>query len=199
MESILPTKQELRAAVKLRLGTLDEGTIRTQGATLAARLASWAEARGFRTVLATVPLPGEPDLTAFLAPWAAGGRRLAFARTGPARSLTFHYVSSLDGPWDTRPFGLREPPLTAPAWEPGEKTLVLVPGLAFAPAPGGGAHRLGRGAGYYDRWLAVYGKDVFALGVGLSVQTVKTLPVEAHDRTLDGWIDPSGFHGFSVD
>ena len=52
------------------------------------------------------------------------------------------------------------------------------------------------GAGYYDRWLAGFGQSVFSLGVGFSVQTVESVPREPHDQTLDGWLDPEGFHGF---
>lgn len=110
--------------------------------------------------------------------------------------MDFGQVTDFSGPWETKPYGMREPPASAPAWTPGRPTLLLVPGLAFAAAPGGGAWRLGRGAGYYDRWLARFGMDVFSLGVGLSVQTEDWVPLEPHDQRIDGWLVPGGFHGF---
>jgi 5-formyltetrahydrofolate cyclo-ligase len=189
------SKAALRQVLVDRLAALSEDQRQTETRTLVAHLTPWAAGRGFDTVLATLPLPGEPDLVPFLRTWQAAGRRVALARTGPGRALGFRYVESLDGPWDPRPYGLREPPLSAPAWTPGPATLVLVPGLGFAPAPGGGALRLGRGAGYYDRWLALHGSRVFTLGIALSPQTLDHLPVEPHDQKLDGWVDPAGFHG----
>jgi 5-formyltetrahydrofolate cyclo-ligase len=151
-------------------------------------LTGWAADQGFQDVLATLPWQAEPDLTPFLRFWLGRGR-VALARTGPGRSLDFGFVSDLDGPWEIQPSGLREPARGAPAWRPGPRTLVLVPGLAYAPAPGGGALRLGRGGGYYDRWLSDNAGTVFTLGVGLSVQTLATLPLEAHDQPLHAWWD----------
>ena len=192
------TKNALRQTLLSRLGDLTPEQRQSETQTLLGHLVSWTQTRSFDAVLATLPLPGEPDLTPFLTQMLAAGVRVALARTGPGRSLGFRYVESLDGPWEPRPYGLREPGLSAPAWGPGPKTLVLVPGLGFAPAPGGGALRLGRGAGYYDRWLGSFGASVFALGIGLSVQSLDSLPTEDHDRRLDGWLDPQGFHGFQV-
>jgi 5-formyltetrahydrofolate cyclo-ligase len=178
-----------------KLAALSVHQIEEESLRLVTLLQTWAPPRGFEMVLATLPLAGEADLTPFLTWWLKAGRRAAFARTGPQRSMEFREVFDLSGPWETKPFGMKEPPASAPVWEPGLPTLALVPGLAFTAAPGRGAFRLGRGAGYYDRWLAQFGKAVFALGVGLSVQSVERVPLEPHDWPLDGWIDPQGFHG----
>jgi 5-formyltetrahydrofolate cyclo-ligase len=71
-------------------------------------------------------------------------------------------------------------------------TLALVPGLAFDR--GGG--RLGRGKGYYDRFLSAiagaraargYGAAGFtALAFGYSSQIVDRVPAGAGDSPLDG-------------
>lgn len=186
-------KQTLRGQVEGALAALGPDRV-AQSKALVTHLETWARPRGFEAVLATLPLAEEPDLVPFLQPWLAVGR-VALARTGPGRTMEFHWVPSWDGPWDTRAWGLREPPATLPVWRPGPTTLCLVPGLAFAPGPGGGALRLGRGAGYYDRWLERYGAQVVTLGVAFDVQVLATLPTEDHDWVLDGWVDPSGVHG----
>lgn len=59
--------------------------------------------------------------------------------------------------------------------------LVVVPGVAFTRE---GA-RLGRGRGYYDRYLSRPGLRAFCIGVCFAHQLVDTLPVEPHDRTMD--------------
>jgi len=163
-------------------------------AALIARLSDWVGTRGFDTVLATLPLPEEPDLTPFYQDWLRHGNRLALARTGPRRSMDFAFVSNLAGPWTVKRGGIQEPPLDAAGWRPGKPTLLLVPGLAFAPAKDG-IVRLGRGGGYFDRWLSEYHDAVTTLGVGFSYQFTGALPREPHDVLLDGWMDETGWHG----
>lgn len=72
--------------------------------------------------------------------------------------------------------------------------VVLVPGLAFDAA----GHRLGRGRGYYDRFLngTDPNADVFdsaegsvprtkTLGLCFDFQKVDVVPTDAHDRAVD--------------
>lgn len=193
MDDIPTRKRLLRAEIEARIEALTSEERARQSAQVSGILEAWART-DFDVVLTTLPLAGEPDLSALVLRWLTRGR-VALARTGPGRTMTFHYVPGLEGPWDTRAWGLREPPAGLPPWEPGPRTLCLVPGLGFAAAEGGGAWRLGRGAGYYDRWLETVGDRVVTLGVGFTVQTVAEVPVEAHDRRLDGWVDADGVHG----
>jgi 5-formyltetrahydrofolate cyclo-ligase len=64
--------------------------------------------------------------------------------------------------------------------EPRVPDLVLVPGLAFEPNGG----RLGRGKGFYDRWLAAH-PAVVKVGVCFDFQIVPQIPMELHDRRMD--------------
>ncbi len=189
--TIAQHKAASRAAIAKTLAALSDREIHDEALLLVSNLKEWVPLHRFEVVLATLPLAREPDLSAFLAWWLSSGRRVAMARTGKQLSMEFRQVNSLAGPWETKPSGLREPPITAPLWEPGPKTLALVPGLAFAQGQTG-VSRLGRGAGYYDRWLAVHRSFVFSLGVALSAQIVENLPEDWHDQRLDGWISAVG-------
>jgi len=55
---------------------------------------------------------------------------------------------------------------------------VLVPGRAFDRK----GNRLGRGGGYYDRFLGAL--DAVLCGCGYAVQIVDDVPVDAHDLPL---------------
>lgn len=67
---------------------------------------------------------------------------------------------------------LRIPPSGSPKVLP---DIVLVPGLGFTKE----GHRLGRGGGYYDRWLESFkGKKI---GLCFEQQLLQTLPTEQHD------------------
>ena len=60
--------------------------------------------------------------------------------------------------------------------------LILVPGLAFDAA----GHRLGRGRGYYDRFLHSRNRPYCVkIGVCFDFQKVDEVPVDAHDMAMD--------------
>jgi len=78
------------------------------------------------------------------------------------------------------PFGLREPEATAPEVSP---LALLVPLAAFDRR----GHRIGYGAGYYDRAIARLSAigPLLTIGLAFSVQEIDRVPEEAHDRSLN--------------
>lgn len=76
--------------------------------------------------------------------------------------------------------GLKLPRGDLPEVPIGELSAVIVPGLAFDHR----GHRLGRGGGFYDRFLGRMSKDVRTIGVAFEVQVVAEVPVEGHDARL---------------
>ena len=73
--------------------------------------------------------------------------------------------------------------------EPGLEAPILVPDLLFVPlaAFDRRGHRIGYGAGFYDRTLAGLRatRAVLAVGVGYAAQEVGRVPNEAHDQPVD--------------
>jgi 5-formyltetrahydrofolate cyclo-ligase len=76
----------------------------------------------------------------------------------------------------------------APAVAPAAIAVILVPGLAFTP----GGQRLGRGGGYYDRYLAALPAGTLKIGVCFGFQIVGALPTEPHDQTVDVVVTEAG-------
>jgi len=76
--------------------------------------------------------------------------------------------------------GIEEPVVSAPEGLP---DLIFMPLAAYDQT----GHRLGYGAGFYDRTLArLRGmKAITAVGIGFSVQELPAIPFEAHDEPLD--------------
>jgi 5-formyltetrahydrofolate cyclo-ligase len=66
-----------------------------------------------------------------------------------------------------------------------EVDLVFAPCLAFIPVADGGAHRVGYGAGFYDRFLKRIRPDVKKIGLAFETQRVEFAPIDAHDVLLD--------------
>ncbi len=67
-------------------------------------------------------------------------------------------------------------------------SVALVPGLAFDNQ----GHRLGRGAGIYDRLLASLPAGVFRIGCVEANRMVPELPREAHDVPMNAVVTPEG-------
>lgn len=159
------------------------------GPEIANAIRARADYRKARNLFAFCPLRTEPDVgplvdraledgKAVWLPVCLGPDQMEFARVEGAdwrRSLSRH------------PNGTLVPP--SGAWADLSSigaTLVLVPGLLFTRT----FHRLGRGGGYYDAFLARIQDepDFTALGVCLRTQIRDSLPLEPHDRRLDGLV-----------
>jgi 5-formyltetrahydrofolate cyclo-ligase len=85
-------------------------------------------------------------------------------------------VTSLTTGVGTSPQGVREP-ITGNPFPTDSIDLVIVPGLGFSLD----GYRIGRGMGFYDRFLS---SDEFlgaACGLGFEEQVVEKLPAEPHD------------------
>ena len=112
--------------------------------------------------------------------------------------LAFYQISSSTGPFETGAFGIREPPKAAPRLYPEDPEAkrgrlefplaIVIPALAFSPQ----GDRLGRGAGFYDRFLSRFLKEyrdkrplITLVGACHSYQIVPTVPVESHDIPVD--------------
>jgi 5-formyltetrahydrofolate cyclo-ligase len=108
------------------------------------------------------------------------GRRLAFA---PVRSWS-----------DLRPgvFGVLEPPRGTPGVRLAPEDAVVLPGVAFDRS----GHRLGRGAGLYDRTFGGAGSQPLLIGAGYAFQLLAHVPHGGSDRKVGvvvtdrGWIWP---------
>jgi 5-formyltetrahydrofolate cyclo-ligase len=73
-------------------------------------------------------------------------------------------------------------------------SLVLVPALALDRS----GHRLGRGGGSYDRALARVRPEQTVLGVVHDEEVLDALPVERHDRPVNGALTPSAVVWFGT-
>lgn len=98
--------------------------------------------------------------------------------------MTFHEIESLDN-LHKGMYGIYEPSDYLPSPAIDDKTLCVLPGLAFTP---NGA-RLGYGGGYYDRFLQKFPK---VLKIALSYEELITdnLPITSYDVRADYIVTP---------
>lgn len=147
------TKTEARAAARRLWREQSPEDLHRMGQRICTRLFARPEWQAADTVLCFVPLPTEPDIFPALERALAEGKRLAVPRVLAEGRMEWVRLTAPDV---LRPaaYGIREPAegtvLDSAAFGP--DTLALVPCLA---ADRNGV-RLGRGGGYYDRFLAQY-------------------------------------------
>jgi 5-formyltetrahydrofolate cyclo-ligase len=173
-----PSKTQLRRASLERRKACAALAPESAGA-LAARL---TELLGHHqgAIAGYVPIGSEIDPRPALSALAAAGARLVLP-VAAARGdrLLFRNWSPGD-PLVPGPFGTLNPVPGAPMTDP---DVLLIPLLAFDAT----GHRLGYGAGYYDRTLAVLRSagTILAIGLAYDAQEVPPLPSESHDQRLD--------------
>lgn len=170
-------KRELRARMRARNRALDPAERAAASCEIfrrVERLEAFAKAR---TVGVFCSLPDEPDTREALARWGSV-KRVAVPRVEGASMRFFRYDPCTQ---HIGAFGIEEPGPEAEECLPGELDLIVVPGVAFTSR----GERMGRGRGYYDRYLTQPTLRAVKIGVCFAHQLVDTLPVEPHDVPMD--------------
>ena len=133
-------------------------------------------------VMLYMPLTSEIDLTSIAIRCFQTGKTVCVPRVDwQRRDMEPMEVTSFDDHvMEVDEHGLRMPRSGAPV-PPTLLDLVVVPGLAFS-ADG---HRLGRGGGYYDRFLSRLRRTVTTIGLAFDVQITDEVPVDGGDVSVD--------------
>jgi 5-formyltetrahydrofolate cyclo-ligase len=149
-----------------------------------------------RCVALFAPLPSEPDIHPLIEEAWAQRKRVVLPlmiRRGSVPELDWHEIANWDDVVVPGPFGLREPdPLRCPRVPPAELDCVFVPGVAFDSE----GFRLGRGGGFYDRFLSQAPPALPCIGLMFSLQKVSLVPREPHDQPLRSVITEDGLVAF---
>jgi 5-formyltetrahydrofolate cyclo-ligase len=131
---------------------------------------------GKKVLALFAPTPTEPNLDLLWDLDLPASHLVSYPRC-EGGTLLFRPVSALSELVLGR-FGIREP-AAGPALA--QLDLILVPGLAFTAE----GSRLGRGAGFYDRFLSAIPATTVKVGVCFEFQRVSEIPQESHDVKMD--------------
>lgn len=180
-------KNIIRASVRALTAALDASSRQRQSQEVSACLAEAVRRRGAAVVALFSPLPDEVDISPLLE--FLSGVRIVLPRVGdtpqgePCMEFYDYRADAMAG----GAYGIREPQGGRPCL-PSEIDLMAVPGMAFTRD----GRRLGRGKGYYDRYLAREGFRAWCVGVCFAHQIVDDLPCGEHDRRVDEVIAGGG-------
>jgi 5-formyltetrahydrofolate cyclo-ligase len=149
---------------------------------LAVRICKEISAKG-KKVAGYWPLGDEIDCRPALTALKTAGAEVALpVVAGQGQVLIFRAWSPGDV-LDPGPFGTAHPGTRAAIVAP---TLLLLPLIAFDAT----GHRLGYGAGYYDRTVAALRRErpILAVGIAYDEQEVDAVPADLHDQRMDAVI-----------
>lgn len=195
------TRKELKAALKKR--SLDE--LVDQSKAICAAILDMPTYKAAKTVVAYISCAKlrEVDTGAIIDDALARNVKLYVPVVDDRDSnMRMLHLDSLDGVKEVPPFGIREPVETYADGSPridlfsaGDvPDVVLLPGLGFDIE----CRRLGRGGGYYDKFLArlpdyASEKGVAKpklIGLGFLEQILPKVPVDEHDQLCDVLVTP---------
>ena len=133
-----------------------------------------------QTIMAYYSLPDEVNTHALIDELVAEGKTVLLPKVMGADTMELRrYMGRAD--LQEGAYHILEP-VGEPFTDLSAIDLILVPGLAFDAA----GHRLGRGRGYYDRFLhSRDGSYCVKIGVCFDFQKVDEVPVDAHDIAMD--------------
>lgn len=175
--NIFEQKEALRRETAERVAALDPAEKAERDGAALRELSALPELRAASCVFCYVSMDGEVDTRRLIPALINSGRRVLVPRIDGDEMVAVE-INSMD---ELTPgaFGIPEPPKELPAVSLDEIEFALIPGVAF----GADGTRLGRGKGYYDRWLAAYGGTKCA--VVRENELLETVPAEPHDERMN--------------
>lgn len=170
-------KKELRTKMRAVLAGIPPDTLQEQSRRAAERLFALPLYKRAEVLMVYLSLPQEADTTPIvLQAWKDRKRVLAPQISWESKQMTPVSIKNLDTDVADTPYGIRAPVRGTPF--PIELIdLVIVPGLAFDPE----GNRLGRGRGFYDRFLSKLEFRGRICAFAHEQQFVESIPCRPHD------------------
>jgi 5-formyltetrahydrofolate cyclo-ligase len=170
-------KAELRKRARALRGSFPREAIRERSERIQRAVEALPEVAAAARIALFFPIEGrnEVDLVALDGRLRARGVRIAYPSIDPeTRVMTFRFVADPQA-MQERGLGFREP-------DPGDEEaaaldVIVVPALMID----GCGHRIGYGAGFYDRALARFCPPARAIGVAFDFQLIAEVPVTEGD------------------
>jgi 5-formyltetrahydrofolate cyclo-ligase len=173
-------KAQLRQRLRTVLREFDQGAVQQRSADAVERLLGLKQYAGSEVLMTFLSLPSEVETAQIvLQAWQDGKRVLAPRLSWEQRRILPVEIRSLDA-MTTNRMGVREP-ADGPPIPVSYIDLVIVPGLGFDSA----GNRIGRGSGFYDRFLGQSDFHGVSCGLAFQEQIVDEIPTGPHDQPVD--------------
>jgi 5-formyltetrahydrofolate cyclo-ligase len=178
-ETLKIAKQDLRKHVISLLRKQKEEDRLKKSLSILKKLFVLPEFKRAKTVLFYASFDGEVDTLEMMKQSLTLGKKIALPNIyTKTREILPTYVDDLQEDLVLGPYGIKQSRHgSLNAVDIDEIDLSIVPGVAFDR----NNYRLGRGAGYYDRFLSRLSKHIPSIGLAFDFQMVPCLPRQEHD------------------
>lgn len=169
-------KNRLRKAAKAVRASIEKKEETSEK--IAQKLFSLEEYKNCTGLFAYFSYPGEVSTKHIIEKALSDGKKVALPRCETESEMNFYYAENISSLESGKFKGILEPGKTAEKASANEKTLILVPALAF----GKNGSRLGHGKGYYDRFLSK--SEGKTAGLCFEKLLFPSLPEDGFDRRV---------------
>jgi len=185
-------KKETRQKLRKTLGSIPKDVIGERSIAACNILCDQPEYKKAEVIMAFLSLPTEIDTTpVVLRAWMDRKRVLAPKVSWEQRRMLPTEIRSLTQGLQDGAMGLREP-IGGQPFPVSAIDLVIVPALGFDEY----GNRLGRGRGFYDRFLSQEGWNGVACGLGFQEQFLPSVPAGPYDMQIDMLVTDQGVFRF---
>lgn len=171
------TKKEIRQQILKKRRAMSEEAVQQFSQIICNRIKEIEEYISAENICLYMPIDNEVDITLLSQDAWENGKSLWLPKTS-GENMDFlkfdHETSFVAGA-----YGIMEP-VSDEIFDlkaAGNKTLILMPGVAFSQR----GDRIGYGGGYYDRYLSDVTGNITTIAVCYDFQVIEELPHEAHD------------------
>ena len=183
-------KETIRRELRQNLTAMKDGVREELSGRACELLLALGEYAQAKTIMAYIPLPDELDIEPMLRSAWQDGKTVAMPRIiWEKHELKPIVTHNLDSDLIAGRHGLREPAGTEEI-ALGDIDLLIVPAVGFDRR----GHRMGRGGGFYDRFLARPRLRAKTVGITFDQQVLEELPVLSHDQRVQMVVTNAGVH-----
>jgi len=174
-------KAQIRKEIKERLRSQKDEERLKKDKIIKEKLLSLEEFKQAKTAAFYISFGGEVDTAALIDEATAAGKRIVVPvmvkDNLELREIKNRMTGLIQGP-----YGIEQPAVDGSKPFPKDKLdVIIVPGIAFTKD----GLRLGRGKGFYDRFLKTLLRRVKKIGLAYDLQIVRDLPVTKDDFPMD--------------
>ena len=176
-------KNRLREAIKKKLDLQSKEEGFRKSLKISKRLFALKEFKRAKVIMFYATKDGEVETRQMIEKAKILGKKVLIPHINQKTKRMLAYeVKDMDKELHIGPYGIQQPkrenkkPVGVKSID-----LVVVPGIAF----GQDGQRLGRGGGYFDRFLKKLPKKTLKVGLAFNFQIIKDIPLFSHDVPVD--------------
>ncbi|OGW74825.1 MAG: 5-formyltetrahydrofolate cyclo-ligase [Omnitrophica bacterium RBG_13_46_9] len=171
------TKGQIRKEILDKLNTQNREEILKKSETIKKKLFSLPEFKRAKFVMFYASQDREVNTEEMIDEAIKMGKKVALPCCSSLKTIVSKEITDRHRDLEKGTYGISEPRKCQKNIQPDKIDLIVVPGIAFDRKN----RRIGRGKGYYDRFLGRLSRNKCSVGLAFDFQIVENLPKDSHD------------------